>query len=194
MSPFDFEERFSSVFGAASLTDGAVALDGVREDPVFADELYELILQSRAHLEAHLPWVRETSAADIRRRIRGWGLAESLDQGCCWKIMAGPEFKNLAGFIMMEVNLKNHSAALSYWLLQPYEGQGVMQRSVALVCDYAFSKLGLNRLEISVSTKNTRSASVARRSGFREEGVSRDFELINGVFEDHLRFSRLARD
>lgn len=195
MTQLDFEEQFSSAFCADPLTDGVVILAGIREsEPDFAEKLYEQLSQSMEFLVKHLPWVRETSVADIKHRIRGWVLAESLDQGCCWNILAGEGSRELAGFITMEVNLKNRSGVLSYWLLERYAGQGIMTRAVSLVSDFCFQKLGLNRLEISVSVNNPKSAAVARRSGFMEEGVSRDFELVNGVFEDHLRFSRLARD
>ena len=52
----------------------------------------------------------------------------------------------------------------------------------------------LNRLEISASLQNPASIAVATRAGFAQEGTCREYEFINGHFEDHLRFSRLAKD
>jgi ribosomal-protein-serine acetyltransferase len=69
-----------------------------------------------------------------------------------------------------------------------------MTESVKLITRFAFERLKLNRLELLVSVHNGKSAAVAKRCGFTEEGINRDFELINGKFVDHRRFSLLARD
>ena len=95
---------------------------------------------------------------------------------------------------MMDVNLRNRSATLSYWLAKPFTGQGLMTESVKLIIKFAFEHLKLNRLELLVSVHNGKSAAVATRCGFMEEGINRDYELINGKFVDHRRFSLLARD
>jgi ribosomal-protein-serine acetyltransferase len=100
----------------------------------------------------------------------------------------------MAGAIMMDVKLSNRSATLSYWLFKDYTGQGLMTESVKLLSAYAFATLKLNRLELLVSVHNDKSTAVAKRCGFKEEGICRDFELINGKFVDHRRFSLLARD
>jgi ribosomal-protein-serine acetyltransferase len=62
------------------------------------------------------------------------------------------------------------------------------------LCNFCFETLGLNRLEITAAVQNYASIGVARRCGFKEEGVSRDFECLRGQFHDHLRLSKLARD
>ena len=63
-----------------------------------------------------------------------------------------------------------------------------------MLARHAFAELGLNRLEISASVSNPASIAVATRAGFTEEGISREYEFINGNFEDHMRLSLLARD
>lgn len=194
MNALDFENRLLERFSAKPLSDGVVSLCGLTSaDENFAKELYGLIQESREHLGRHLPWVRETDEADVRRKLHGWILAETLSQGCCWKITVG-ERKNLAGFIMMELMPKNRSASISYWLFKDFTGKGYMGRSLELVSVFAFDGLSLNRLEMSISVKNPESMAVARRACFVEEGLCRDYELVGGVFEDHLRFSKLSRD
>ena len=159
------------------------------------------IEKSRAHLTEHLPWIRDTDIFDIKKRIRSWVLNERFAQGGCWlifkntvdEISAGPA-SPMAGAIMMDVKLSNRSATLSYWLFKDYTGQGLMTEAVKLLSAYAFTTLKLNRLELLVSVHNDKSTAVAKRCGFKEEGICRDFELINGKFVDHRRFSLLARD
>ena len=178
----------------------AGTLKGVRENssgPASAENIFATIENSRDFLAEHLPWIPETDIFDLKKRIRSWVLNERFGQGGCWLI-----FKNMpnspdgefAGAIMMEINLRNHSATLSYWLAKPFTGQGLMTESVKLITRFAFERLKLNRLELLVSVHNGKSAAVAKRCGFTEEGINRDFELINGKFVDHRRFSLLARD
>lgn len=196
----EFEEQFTAVFGTASLKGSRVTLVGLREfsDPK-AQALFRKIEQCRPFLEEHLSWVAKTSPADLKKRSRSWVLAEQLCQGGCWQIHAGDvndghELDNLAGFVMIEANLQNHSAAVSYWLLQEYTGIGLMTESVNLVSRFCFEVLKLNRLELFASSVNKKSQNVAVRCGFLQEGICRDFELKNGIFVDHVRFSRLSRD
>jgi ribosomal-protein-serine acetyltransferase len=200
----NFEDFFTATFETATLANSVVTLKGLRENsegPTSADSILQAIEKSREHLSEHLPWIRDTDIFDIKKRIRSWVLNERFAQGGCWlifkntvdEISAGPA-SPMAGAIMMDVKLSNRSATLSYWLFKDYTGQGIMTEAVKLLSAYAFTTLKLNRLELLVSVHNDKSTAVAKRCGFKEEGICRDFELINGKFVDHRRFSLLARD
>lgn len=196
----NFEDFFINTFETATLKGKLVTLTGMRETasgPSSAENIFETIDRSREFLTEHLPWVPETDIFDIKKRIRSWVLNEQFGQGGCWLIFKNspaPPEGQFAGCIMMEFNLRNRSATLSYWLAKPFTGQGLMTESVQLITKYAFMELKLNRLELLVAVHNGKSAAVARRCGFMEEGICRDFELINGKFVDHRRYSLLARD
>lgn len=197
-----FQEDFTANFETATLKGSRVTLVGLRElsdedapseHALSATGLFQKICESRAFLEEHLPWVADTSPADLKKRARSWVLAERLGQGGCWQILEAASLR-LAGFIMMDVNLRNRSATVSYWLFPDFTGQGLMTQSLELLDKFCFEVLHLNRLEIFASAVNTKSQAVAARCGYVKEGVCRDFELKNGIFVDHVRFSRLARD
>jgi len=196
----NFDDFFTETFETATLKGEMVTLKGVRENgsgQASAENIFNSIEKSRDFLTEHLPWIPETDIFDLKKRIRSWVLNERFGQGGCWLIFKNsPENPEglFAGSIMMEVNLRNHSATLSYWLAKPFTGQGLMTESVKLLSKFAFEHLKLNRLELLVSVHNGKSAAVARRCGFMEEGICRDFELINGKFVDHRRYSLLARD
>lgn len=196
----NFEDFFTETFETATLSGELVTLRGVKENAIgqaSAENIFDAISNSRDFLMEHLPWIPETDIFDLKKRIRSWVLNERFGQGGCWLIFRNNPYTSeglFAGSIMMEVNLRNHSATLSYWLAKPFTGQGLMTESVKLITKFAFERLKLNRLELLVSVHNEKSAAVARRCGFVEEGINRDFELINGKFVDHRRFSLLARD
>jgi len=194
-----FEDEFTAAFETASLEGALVTLRGLRELDCHA--LFAKVQESRVFLEDHLPWIRNTSPADLKKRMRSWILSEQLGQGGCWQIYANGgiagdslELNGLAGFIMAEVNLQNHSATVSYWLFSSASGRGFMTEALDLLQKFCFNSLKLNRLEIFASIENEKSQRVAERCGFLREGVCRDYEFKNGAFVDHVRYSRLAKD
>ena len=200
----NFEDFFTATFDTVTLANNVVTLKGLTEfseGVSSAEILLNAINNSREHLNEHLPWIHDTDIFDIKKRIRSWVLNKQFGQGGCWLIYknSGAEIPAapaapIAGAIMMDIKLSNRSATLSYWLCKDFTGQGLMTESVKLLAAYAFTTLKLNRLELLVAVHNTKSAAVAKRCGFTEEGICRDFELINGKFVDHRRFSLLARD
>ena len=174
-----------------------------------APALYSVIDGSRDFLARHLPWPAEcTSVEDVESRIDTWELQADMANGACWGIFVKsadclkpadglkPEQKNvLAGVIILGwIQAAHRSANISYWLGESFTGRGLATEALKLLSRFAFTELGLNRLEISASVTNAASQAVATRTGFREEGVSREFERINGKFVDHVRFARLASD
>ena len=168
-----------------------------------APALYSVIDGSREFLARHLPWPVECdSVEDVESRIDMWELQADMANGACWGIFvkpAGslkPEPKPvLAGVIILGwIQAAHLSANISYWLGEKFTHRGLATESLRLLSHFAFTELGLNRLEISASVTNKASQAVATRAGFREEGFSREFERINGKFVDHVRFARLASD
>jgi len=67
------------------------------------------------------------------------------------------------------------SAEVGFWLGKPHRGQGIMTEALQTLIEYAFDEqgLGLSRLHWQAVAGNWASAIVARRNGFRYEGVSR---------------------
>ena len=69
-----------------------------------------------------------------------------------------------------------------------------MTEAVNQVVTYAFDSLGLHRIEGNIMPRNKASIGVAKKCGFAEEGLSRKYLKINGVWEDHLHFVRLNEE
>ena len=165
--------------------------------------LFRLIDESREFLSEHLPWPDECrSVEDVSSRIDSWDMQAQMANGACWGIFekipadktSEPPCEKIAGCIMLGwVQWKHRSATVSFWLGKHFCGRGLATEALVLVAGEAFA-MGLNRLELSASVNNPKSAAVARRAGFCEEGVCREYERLHGRFEDHLRFSLLSRD
>ena len=83
------------------------------------------------------------------------------------------------------------SAFLGYKLDQEYLNQGYMTMAVDMVTAYAFSVLGLHRLEANVMPGNKASLRVLEKNGFFNEGLSKYYLNINGIWEDHIHMVKL---
>ncbi|RCX19737.1 ribosomal-protein-alanine N-acetyltransferase [Fontibacillus phaseoli] len=78
------------------------------------------------------------------------------------------------------------SCHLGYRIDQSAQGRGLMTEAVAAVADYAFSELGLHRIEANIMPRNKASLKVAEKAGFYHEGLALRYLKINGVWEDHF--------
>ena len=190
-----FEEIEPCEFSLEEIVGEHVVLRPLGE--VDAQSLFELIDGSREFLSVHLPWPEEcTSVESVASRIDSWNLQAQMANGACWGIfekVANADLK-IAGCIMLGwVQWKHRSATVSYWLGKNFCGRDLATEALLLASSEAVA-MGLNRLELTSSVRNPKSAAVARRAGFQEEGLCREYERIHGNFEDHLRFSLLARD
>ena len=72
------------------------------------------------------------------------------------------------------------SAAMDYYLLNQYWGQGIAQRAVTAVLSYCWTDLGLHRVEAQVDEDNTRSIRFAERLGLVYEGIRRHGTHVMG--------------
>lgn len=158
--------------------------------------LFKLIDESRDFLSKHLPWPDECdSVACVSAKIESWEMQAQMANGACWGIFVQTsDGEIVTGCIMLGwVQWAHRSATVSYWLGRRFCGRGLATEALLLVASVAF-EMGLNRLELSASVNNPKSAAVARRAGFCEEGICREYERLHGRYEDHIRFALLAKD
>ncbi|GGM82292.1 hypothetical protein GCM10011609_17830 [Lentzea pudingi] len=83
---------------------------------------------------------------------------------------------------------------ISYWMREEARGQGLATKACVAVSEFAFSELGLFRLELAHRVDNPASCRVATGAGFAVEGVERARLLYDGVRYDTETHARLATD
>lgn len=71
---------------------------------------------------------------------------------------------------------------------------GFAGRAVSLACRWAFTELGVERMELYIEPDNAPSRKAAVRAGFTEEGVLRAREQIGDQRRDMVLYSRLPSD
>ena len=66
-----------------------------------------------------------------------------------------------------------------------------MTMAVGMVVGYAFAKLELHRVEANVMPRNLASLRVLEKNQFVNEGMSKYYLRINGVWEDHIHMVKI---
>lgn len=86
------------------------------------------------------------------------------------------------------------SAYLGYHGYPDTAGRGLMGDALQLLLVEAFEGIGLHRLEANIQPGNDRSIALVRRAGFRREGYSPRYLMIDGAWRDHERWAITAED
>jgi [ribosomal protein S5]-alanine N-acetyltransferase len=96
------------------------------------------------------------------------------------------------------INLSNvvrgafQSANVGYWVAEAHNGQGVATRALGLVCERAFTDIGLHRVEAGTLPDNYASQRVIEKNGFVRIGLAPRYLQIAGVWSDHILFQKTA--
>jgi ribosomal-protein-alanine N-acetyltransferase len=96
------------------------------------------------------------------------------------------------------VNISNvvggalRSGHVGYYRFRGHAHRGLMTEALCLVVGHAFGSMGLHRLEANIQPDNTASIRLAQRCGFRREGYSPRYLLIDGEWRDHERWAIIA--
>jgi RimJ/RimL family protein N-acetyltransferase len=73
-------------------------------------------------------------------------------------------------------------------------GMGLGTEATQIVLDYAFSKLGLHRVDLRTLDHNTRAIACFQKCGFVKEGVERDGTLIEDHWQTDVIMSILEQE
>ncbi len=105
------------------------------------------------------------------------------------------ETDTLIGGIGLEIrDWDNGRGWIGYWLAKPYWHRGYASEAASAVCQIAFRRLKLHRIDAAVFEFNPRSARILRRLGFRQEGIRREVLFRDGRWHREFAFGLLARD
>ncbi len=88
----------------------------------------------------------------------------------------------------------SQSGHIGYWIGERYAGRGMMTDAVKVLARFSFDTLRLHRIEAACIPDNARSIRVLEKAGFRREGLLRSYLRINGLWQDHYLYARIADD
>lgn len=155
----------------------------------------ELRALSRTHL---VPWEPVWAHDDLtrtafRRRLRHYSREAREDHGYAFFIFDSTSGALLGGLTLANVRRGvTQSATLGYWMGAPHAHKGVMSAAVATLMPFVFKDLRLHRLEAATQPGNLASIRVLEKNGFEREGYAKSYLKINGAWQDHLLYARVA--
>jgi ribosomal-protein-alanine N-acetyltransferase len=160
-------------------------------------EWAQLRLESRNFLEPWEPrWTEdELSRSAWRRRLRQIRREHRAGRAQSFLVIEKATGRIAGGISLMNIRRGvAQSAEIGYWMGERFAGKGYMVESLALLRDYCFSSLNLQRIEAACVPENHRSAHVLEKAGFAREGLMRSYLCINGKWRDHLLYALIASD
>jgi [ribosomal protein S5]-alanine N-acetyltransferase len=83
------------------------------------------------------------------------------------------------------------SCILGYKLDQDEINKGYISEGLKKAISVVFEELKLHRIEAPIMPKNKASINVVSKLGFMNEGIAKKLIKVNGVWEDHSRWSLL---
>lgn len=96
--------------------------------------------------------------------------------------------------LLFNVVERSRRAEIGYILAPEHWSKGYMAEALPALVDHAFGTLALNRLEADVDARNTASARVLARLGFRREGLLRERWIVHGEATDSAIYGLLRKD
>lgn len=112
---------------------------------------------------------RTHALARIQRSASAW----LDDVGAHW-VISGSSGEVLGSVGFGQIPSGVESGSVGYWLVADVRGHGVVSTAVQLGTVAVFRHLDWHRIELYHAVENERSCAVARRCGYRFEGVMRD--------------------
>lgn len=91
-------------------------------------------------------------------------------------------------------DFENEKAEIGYDIAKSFWGRGYASEAICSLLDHAFSSLKLNRIEAKVDPGNVNSIKLLQKLNFTFEGTLRQYERVEGKFNDLNIYSKLISD
>ncbi|WP_135507002.1 GNAT family N-acetyltransferase [Roseovarius aestuariivivens] len=131
---------------------------------------------------------------DLATCERLWNMSDmphAADDRCWFTITSEPG--GVAGIIGLErISPINRDAVIALYVDHANRRQGVGIRASALILDFAFRQLGLNRVTSFYRQDNAGSRDLTSQAGFEVEGTMRQAWFSGGKFHDMIVVGLLA--
>ncbi|AHD02270.1 GNAT family N-acetyltransferase [Leisingera methylohalidivorans] len=116
------------------------------------------------------------------------------DTSKCWFAIV-TETDALCGIAGLEnISMVNRDAIIALFIEQSRRRQGIGIRALALLLDFAFRQIGLNRITSYYRADNTRSEELTTRAGFATEGRMRAAWYAEGRYFDMITVGLLREE
>lgn len=137
-------------------------------------------------------WDEEYTQEQLAKRV----VRTSLDEPphALALVIADGSGRYVGDLVLWLTDIPHRQAEIG-WVLDPQcAGLGYATEAAAALLQVAFTRLGVHRIAAEMDARNTASAALARRLGFRLEGHLQEHLYSKGEYTDTLIFGMLAGD
>lgn len=151
---------------------------------------HKAAIESVDHMYKFMPWCHpgysiQESESWVISRIEAWDNAIEYS----FIIFSITTNELLGGIDVNQINANHKIGNIGYWVRKKALNKGVASEAVSLITDYAFSQLGLNRLEIVTLPNNETCRKVAEKAGAKYEGILQSRLIVHGAALDACMYS-----
>lgn len=142
--------------------DGLVVRPWTEED---AEAMNVAVTASLEHLRPWMPWVAQEpkTLAERRETIRTWERERLAGGQEAYAVELDGE---IVGAIGLHHRIGPGGLEMGYWTRVDQAGRGIMTAAVRELCDRAFARGSIDRLEIHHDVANVASGRVSAKAGF----------------------------
>lgn len=154
-----------------------------------AEELSALRVRNRPTISEYEPDWDDPDAYYTVEGVRGW----IMDGNERFAILDGDA---IAGMISLTGIVYGAlcTANLGYFVDVERNSRGLATAAIGEIVDYAFSDLGLHRIEAGTAVDNIASQRVLEKNRFTRVGLLRAHLLMRGAWVDHYLWERIVGD
>ncbi|MFN3198958.1 MAG: GNAT family N-acetyltransferase [Bradymonadia bacterium] len=154
--------------------------------PLVPEDEMAFIAAAQASVSLHGPWFSTARTVEafqllIDRQSDAFRTLVLIDQ-------ASGEPAGVFNLSQISMGLFR-SAYMGYGAFLPHAGSGKMEEGMHSCLEWAFSRIGLHRLEANIRPENMRSIQLVKRVGFEREGYSKSYLFLDGAWRDHERWA-----
>ncbi|GAA4885710.1 GNAT family N-acetyltransferase [Flaviramulus aquimarinus] len=90
---------------------------------------------------------------------------------------------------LFDFDFRNSRAGVGILVKEPSDRQkGYGHEALKLLIDYSFTHLGLHQLYCNISEENKASVKLFTNQGFKEIGLKKDWNIVNGTYKNEYLF------
>ncbi len=90
-------------------------------------------------------------------------------------------------------NKTHRRAEISYDLSYNYWGHGIMTEVVKEITDFAFAKMGVQRVQATVAEDNFPSIRVLEKCNYQKEGLLANFAILQGKYRNFYMYANVSQ-
>ena len=153
-----------------------------------------LRLYSNENVVKYLPLPLFASVEDAIDEINWYEKIFKEQKGLRWVIEEIQTNKVIGTCGYLNYEKEHNRIEIGYDLNPDYWGKGVMQEALSAIIHFAFTSMGINKIEAKIEPENTASIKLLEKLNFSQEGLLRQHEFEKGKYIDLAIFSLLKSD